>query len=235
VPWGAAVAGVAGAAGSIIGGASQAKAIKGAQKLANDYQREAREVARGDFAPYRLQGENALKQVGALSGANGLEQQTNAMAAFTNSPTYQWQKQEGLAAVDAGAASRGLLRSGATLRAEQTLGNNLAQQGFQTYYNNLLGLAQIGQASAAGSASASMQSGAGMAQTAASAGGALASIYGNMASGVGNSIQQGIQNYQYAKQNPLMQPSATPAATTPTYTTTPATQTGSTGRLAGPV
>jgi hypothetical protein len=233
MPWGAVAGGAIAAGGSIIGGAAQAKAVTKAQKLANDYQREAREVARGDFAPYRLQGENALKQVGALSGANGLEQQTNAMAAFTNSPTYQWQKQEGLAAVDAGAASRGLLRSGATLRAEQTLSNNLAQQGFQTYYNNLLGLAQIGQASAAGSASASMQSGAGMAQTAASAGSSLASIYGNMASGVGNSIQQGIQNYQYQRQNPLAPQSS--SLPTNNYTTTPATQTGSTGRLAGPV
>jgi hypothetical protein len=83
--------------------------------------------------PYSEVGTSALYNLGDLQGLRGPEAATTARDAFTTSPGYDWQVSEGLKAVDHGAAAKGLLRSGATLRAEQTLGSNLANQEFSTY------------------------------------------------------------------------------------------------------
>jgi hypothetical protein len=166
--------------------ASQSKAGRNAA-LASE------ERARQDVAPWRDQGVSALGVAGDLSGANGVEAAQKAMAGFQESPGYGYAVQQGLRAVDAGAAARGMLRSGATLKAEQTLGNNLANQQFDTYYNRLLGLSQMGASAASGQA----QTANNMAQTQASSATQQAGITGSM----GNTIQQGIGNAYNAYQN----------------------------------
>jgi hypothetical protein len=193
VGWAAAGAAVAGVAGSVI----QGEATKSAAKSATNEQRAAREQARADLMPYSLAGQNALAPAQNLLGLNGQDNADAAMANFQASPGYQYQLQQGLRAVDAGAAAKGMLRSGATLKAEQTLGNNLAAQDFGTYYNRLMGLVQSGQASAAGQAAGSLQTGAGIAQTAMSLGGAQASIYGDAARGIGNGLNQYANGQSY--------------------------------------
>jgi hypothetical protein len=131
------------------------------------------------------------------------------MANFQKSPSYQFQLSEDLNAIDSGAAARGLLQCGATREAEQTFGQNLANQEFSTYYNRLMGLVQTGQNSAAQVGASGVQTAAGIAQTQASTGSALAGIYGNAAAGVSNAVQGGMQNYQYQQRtNALMQPSS---------------------------
>jgi len=218
MPWGVAAAAV-GAAGTLYASSKQSSAVKGAQESANaqnqqalEQQAAAQQQMRADLQPYTAAGLQSLPAAQNLLGLNGPEYAAQAMGNFQSNPGYQYQLSEGLRAVDSGAAARGMLRSGATMKAEQTLGANLANQSFDTYYNRLMGLTQIGQNSAAGVGAAGIQTAnsqanvlGNMAQTAASAGTAQASIYGNTASGLGSAVNQGIQNYQYGQRtNALM-------------------------------
>lgn len=64
----------------------------------------------------------------------------NAFAAYQNSPTYQFQLQQGQQALDRSAASKGLLLSGAQLKDSQAFGQGLASQGLGTFTQNLSNL-----------------------------------------------------------------------------------------------
>lgn len=67
--------------------------------------------------------------------------QQDAFAQFRNAPGYQFGLKEGQRAVEASAAARGGLNSGATLKALQRYGNDYAdQQGFTPYMNRLASL-----------------------------------------------------------------------------------------------
>jgi len=201
MPWGVAAA----AGASVIGGALQSKATSKAADKSIAAQERQQAQTRADLAPFTQAGVNALAPAQNLLGLNGQEAANTAMANFQSSPGYGYQVSEGLKAVDTGAAARGLLRSGSTLAAEQKLGANLANQDFTTYYNRLMGMTQLGQASAAGTAAAGAQAASGIAQTEASLGSAQASIYGNTASGVSNAIGQGLNNYQYQQRTDALQ------------------------------
>jgi len=201
MPWGVAAA----AGASVIGGALQSKATSKAADKSIAAQERQQAQTRADLAPFTQAGVNALAPAQNLLGLNGQEAANTAMANFQSSPGYGYQVSEGLKAVDTGAAARGLLRSGSTLAAEQKLGANLANQDFTTYYNRLMGMTQLGQASAAGTAAAGAQAAAGIAQTEASLGSAQASIYGNTTSGIGNAIGQGMNNYQYQQRTDALQ------------------------------
>jgi hypothetical protein len=99
---------------------------------------------RADTAPWRTAGGQALTGATDLLGLNGPDAASAAMGRYTASPGYQWQLDQGLRAVDAGAAAAGTLRSGATLKAEQEYGQGLANQDFGNYYNRLYNLSQLG-------------------------------------------------------------------------------------------
>ena len=90
-----------------------------------------------------------------------------------------------------------MLRSGATLKAEQTFGTGLADQEFTNYYNRLFDLSKLGETAASGQATASTTAGQGIAQTDLSQGSALSSIYGNIAKTVGNAIGSGMNTSSY--------------------------------------
>jgi hypothetical protein len=184
---GAAVAGgVASGAVGLVGSAlAGGKAGGGSQQA-----QQALAQQRQDLMPWVNTGGQALGQTANLLGLNGQPAADAAMATFQQSPGYQWQLGQGLRAVDAGAAASGMLRSGATLKAEQTYGRGLANQDFSNYYNRLAGLSQLGEQGAAGGASTA-QTGANLAQ---GAGNTQASIYGNLASGLGSTVNGLFQN-----------------------------------------
>lgn len=170
------------------GAALQSNATENAADTAASESRAARDTARADLAPFTAAGVNALAPAQSLLGLNGQDAASAAMANFQQSPGYQYQLDQGVRAVQNSAAAQGMLHSGATLKAIQDRGTQLANADFGTYYNRLMGLVQSGQSSAAGQASGSLQTGANLAQTAASAGAAQASIYGNTAQGIGNQL-----------------------------------------------
>jgi hypothetical protein len=170
----AGISGAAGIAGSAI---SSGKAGAGAGQSQAILQQQ-----RNDLLPDITAGYGTLQDQQDLLGLNGPDAATAAMAKFQTSPGYQFQLQQGLRGVDAGAAAKGMLRSGATLKAEETYGQGLANQDFTNYYNRLMGISTLGETAAAGGASTAGTA-AGLAQ---GAGNTQASIYGNAATGLGN-------------------------------------------------
>jgi hypothetical protein len=122
------------------------------------------------------------------------------MAKFQSSPGYQFQLGQGLRAVDAGAAAKGLARSGAAMQAEQEFGSGLAATDFGNYWNRLQQLSGSGLTAAGGIASAATGGAANIANVDVGQAGANASIYGNMAKSIGTSANQllqtnAVQNY----------------------------------------
>jgi hypothetical protein len=95
--------------------------------------------------PVNLGGSSALSPLGG--GPNGNSQQ-DAFAMFRNTPGYQFGLDEGAKAVQASAAARGGLNSGATLKALTKFGNDYAdQQGYTPYMNRLAALSGMAQTS----------------------------------------------------------------------------------------
>lgn len=193
------------AAGAIGGSLIQANAAGKAADKANTAQQAGLDTATANLAPWVTTGGGANTAVTDLSGANGPGASDAALADFRSSPGYQWQLDQGLRAVDAGAAAKGMLRSGATLKAEQTFGSGLADQDFTNYYNRLFDLSKLGETAAAGTGAANLSTGQGIASTDLSLGSAQTSIYGNAAQGIGNAVNNYANNSLYQNRtNALM-------------------------------
>jgi hypothetical protein len=201
---GGVASGVVGTAGSLLAGG---KAGAGAGQANQLLQQQ-----RADLAPYREAGLAPLQAQQDLLGLNGQPAADAAMANFQQSPGYQWQLQQGLQATDAGAAAKGMLRSGAALKAEETFGQGLANQDFTNYYNRLMGLTTLGANAAAGGAQTA-ETGASLAQ---GAGNTQASIYGNLSGSLQNSVNSLFTNPAVNRwltgsgSNPVAPGSATP-------------------------
>ena len=97
MPFGKAISAGAG----LLGGMSQASAIKKAAKTAQQTQRETLaqqralfDTQRADQMPYMDAGKNALLDVTDLSGANGQEAGEAARQGFLASPGYEFQLQQ---------------------------------------------------------------------------------------------------------------------------------------------
>ena len=193
------------AAGAIGGSLIQSSAASSAADKANAAQQAGLSQATAKLAPWVTTGGGANTAVADLSGANGPDAYTAALGDFRSSPGYQWQLDQGLRAVDAGAAAKGMLRSGATLKAEETFGSGLADQDFTNYYNRLFDLSKLGETAATGTAAADTSTATGQAQTDLSLGSAQTSIYGNAAEGIGNAANNYANNSLYAdRTNALM-------------------------------
>ena len=225
---GAAIAGSAiiGGATSYLGSKSQSKAASkasDAQVQANresiQFQKEIFDQQREDNAPWREIGAESLKELrsGVQSGAfNPGDFNFN----FKADPGYQFRKQEGINALDASAAARGRLQSGAQARAVSRYGSDLASQEYgnafnraateyqlnannkNTQFNRLATLSNVGQVANSANQQARQQmannvnastvaTGNALAQGAINQGNARASAY----QGIGQSINQGAQNF----------------------------------------
>ena len=138
----AVAAGVSAAAG-IAGSVIQSKAVGDASDKAIAAQQQGLAQSRADLAPWTTAGSGALAQAQNAAGLNGQPGYDAAMQQFHTSPGYQFSLDQGLRAVDAGAAAQGLGRSGAVLKAEQTFGTGLADQEFTNYYNRLFDLSNL--------------------------------------------------------------------------------------------
>ena len=93
---------------------------------------------RADQEPYRTAGNNALQAY-----------TQNLTGDFQNTPGYQFTQNEAMRGVMANAASRGLVNSGATLRALQDRSANIASQTYGDYMNRLGTVMGMGQNAAA--------------------------------------------------------------------------------------
>lgn len=174
-------AGALGAAGSLIASNAQAKGLKNALQT----QREQFGVGQQALAPYANTGTEALYTLASYyglptpAGPNGMAANPggqqgiqNAMAAFTQTPDYQFAYDQGMRAFNNSAAAKGLGLSGAAVKGAQEFGQGLASQQFTNYWNKLSGLAGMGQQAAAGQASLAGTAGQVMGQTQANIGAA---------------------------------------------------------------
>lgn len=161
----AVVGGGIAAAGAIGGalinsGATSSAAKTEATSAANSTAVQQQEFGQtqANNAPFLATGTGALDQLATLynlPGGSGAS--TDPNASFYQSPDYNFDLSQGIKGVDAGAAARGMLDSGATRKAEISYAGNLASGQFNSYATRLQGLAGIGQSAA------NMQSNAGQA------------------------------------------------------------------------
>jgi hypothetical protein len=121
------------------------------------------------FDPYMTTGNAAYGSLGALQGLGTQQETEAAFGRFKPTPGYQWRRSQGIEGVDRGAAARGTLMSGQTIKAIQEYGDGLAAQEYDNYYNRMAGLADTGANAASNLASSRLN-------TAAGVGGNLAQI-----------------------------------------------------------
>lgn len=130
------------AIGSLTGANKQAKAATQAANTQLEASREATKVqkdmydqTRKDLMPYADAGRGSLSQLMGQMGPNGYFNQTYTGQNIYRDPSYRFRLNEGLDAVQSGAAAEGGLLSGATLKALQGYGQDMASQEYQNAYN----------------------------------------------------------------------------------------------------
>lgn len=153
---------VLGAGASIFGANKAAKAQQSAaeqnlemQRAALALQRQMYEQGRSDLAPYRGAGEAALNPLLGLAGTQG--DPAAVQAQLAQLPGYQFALGQGLRAAQQGATARGLGLSGAAMKGASQFATGLADQTYGNQFNRLLGLTQLGQSAAAGTAQLGQQ------------------------------------------------------------------------------
>lgn len=193
MPWAPAAAGISAAAG-IAGSAMSSNAVSEASDKATQAELQMYSQTREDLSPYREAGTATLTQQQNLLGLNGQAAADTAMQTYQQSPGYQWQLSEGLRATDAGAAAKGMLRSGAALKAEQTYGQGLANTDFTNYYNRLSALTTTGANAAAQQATSNTNTADSLSNISTGEGTQQSSIYSNATSGLSSTINNLFNN-----------------------------------------
>lgn len=175
-------------------GKAGAKAQSNAANAGIAEQQREYDQTRQDQQPFLQAGQNAVNlQQKYLSGDT---------SGFTSSPDYQFAVQQGTKQLDAGAASKGNLWGGGADADRISLGQGLATQYANNYWNKLAGMAGQGQTSATqlGAQGANMANQNG--QYLNNAAQANASSYANTANSYNNAIGQvGNIAGQYYQQN----------------------------------
>lgn len=160
--------------GTVVGGIAQASAARRAasaqtqaadasiaeQRRASDaslgFQREAFATTQANLDPFRQAGNTANA---AVMYELGLGQRPQGYAGFQATPGYQFQIDQGTAAVNALAGAQGGRLSGRTLQDLTQLRQGLASQEYGNYFNRLSGVQGIGANAAAGVGSAAQNLG----------------------------------------------------------------------------
>ena len=205
--------GISAGTAALIGGGLSAAGGLASSLIQKGNTSSAQQQAQGDYQqqlattkPFIDTGTTANTDAANLLGLNGSDAATAAMGNFTSSPGYQWQLQQGLRAVDAGAAAQGMTRSGATLKAEDAYGQGLANQDFTNYYNRLFDISKLGESAATGNASTANAA----ATSATGAANADNSIIGNLFQGLSSTANSLLTNPNVV--SPTSMSAAMPAA-----------------------
>ena len=165
-----------------------------------DIYKTGTEQAQGQLQPYKDAGTKALDRQQNLMGL-GTMSSADVMKELEGTPGYQFNLQQGLGAISAGAAARGGTFGGRALKELQTRGAGIASGTYNTTIGQLGQMASRGQQAATTMAGIGMQGTAGMAnaeQFGASSvanvemgeASAVASVYGQQASTTANMYGQ---------------------------------------------
>lgn len=169
MPWAAAAA----VGGALISANASSRAANKQSKSADagtQAQIEMYDQTRNDLGGYRDAGTTALNQLMGGMGENGRFMQSYSGQDIYDDPSYKFRLNEGLNAVQSGAAAHGGLLSGATQKALMNYGQDAASQEYgnaynrftadQTnQYNRLANLVGVGQNAAAQTGNAGLQTG----------------------------------------------------------------------------
>lgn len=166
MPIGLVAAGV-GAAGAVAGAAISSSGAQSAAKTNAASAANSLTAQQDNFAtttannkPFLATGTSALNQLAGLYGLDTVDANGNTVkgtgtpaandpnSTFYQTPDYNFTLSQGIKGVDAGAAARGMLDSGATRKAEIGYAGNLADSTFNGYASRLQTLAGVGQAAA---------------------------------------------------------------------------------------
>jgi hypothetical protein len=199
---------VAGAVvGSAVIGAGASKSAASTQAAAADRSAEVqREIFERQVElqqPWLKAGEEALNRLRPLA----MEYTPFGMQQFQQDPGYQFRMSEGMKALERGAAARGGLLSGGTLRATQRFGQDLASQEYQNAFNRygiererrlgpLQSLAGVGQTTAQQLSSQAGQMGTNVGNMMTSGAAARASGYVGQANALTSALGTGLNFYQ---------------------------------------
>lgn len=195
-----------GAIAAIGGGLLQANAAKkaaGAQTAAAnnqiELQREMWQQTRDDLSPWRTGG-NTAQQALLYELGLGLAPTIDggAYGGFTKTPGYDYRLQQGQNAIEASAAARGGLNSGATMQALQENGQNFASNEYGNYLARLGGLSDAGMGAAGATANANANAASGISNALGSIGNAQAAGAIGQGNAWGNALGNvyGVTNYQ---------------------------------------
>lgn len=132
---GAAAVGAAGSAYASKQSSKAAKAQANSADAASRIQQENFEQTRKDLMPYKQAGDTSLSQLMGQMTPDGYFNQTYTGQDIYNDPSYQFRLQQGQDAIQSSAAAQGGLLSGATLKALQGYGQNMASQEYSNAYN----------------------------------------------------------------------------------------------------
>jgi hypothetical protein len=180
MPWGVAAAAISayGAYSSSQAGKKGAQSQASAQQAGIDEQRRQYDQSRADQAPWLSAGQQAL----------GLEQKYlgGDTSGFENSPDYKFAVQQGTRQLDAGATAQGNLWGGGADADRISLGQGLATQYANNYWNKISGMAGNGQQSAANLGQLGANSANQIGQGYGNIGAARASSYANTANSYNN-------------------------------------------------
>lgn len=191
---------VAAIGGALVQASAARKAAKAQTAAANQdiaFQKETRDIIRGDLAQYRTGGLAAQQ---ALDYEMGLAARPEGYGGYTKTPGYDFRLQQGMDALQSSAAARGGLYSGAAMRDALKFGQDYGTNEYGNYLARLGARADAGMGAAQMSGEASQQAAAGVSNALGNIGNARAAG----AIGVGNAITGGIQNglgvWNYQKQ-----------------------------------
>lgn len=195
------IAGGATLLSGLMGGLFANKAAKtqaGAAQAGIDEQRKQFDAMQALLQPYVQAGQGALGGMQNLAGLGTPEEQQAAIAALAGGPEMLAMTQQGENAMLQNASATGGLRGGNLQGALAQYRPQVLSQLINQQYNRLGGIAQMGQASAAGVGAAGMQTGSDIAQLlqaqgAAQAGGQLAA--GQAWQSVPNAFMSGLGMY----------------------------------------
>ncbi|WP_104488838.1 DNA transfer protein p32 [Acinetobacter indicus] len=130
------------AIGAITGSNKQAKAAQSAantqaaaSKEATKIQKDMYDQTRKDLMPYADAGRDSLSQLLGQMGQDGYFNETYTGQDLYDDPSYQFRLEQGLDAVQSGAAAQGGLLSGATQKALMNYGQQAASQEYQNAYS----------------------------------------------------------------------------------------------------
>jgi hypothetical protein len=122
--------------------AKQKKATAALQEYGNEYAGKFADLSKG-YDPYVQGGNSALQRL--LSGLGLGGDGADFTAAYRSLPGYQAGLDSGSRAISGNAAARGMLNSGATLKALQRYGGDYEDQRSGNYLQRLMGLTNTGQ------------------------------------------------------------------------------------------